>query len=130
MKQYNTMTVKEFFEAYKNGQRHFFDLDFEYEDGFSENDFSNVIFEGCCLYLDFRNTNLTNAQFISCNIKEIDLRSANLTDALIKNCLVESAIFKGAIVKNFKFIDNYFYGLTVGQKEFDEKFINEDEFKN
>lgn len=130
MKQYNTMTVEEFLKAYKNGQRHFRDLDFEYVDGFADKDFSDAIFEDSFLYLDFRNTNLTNTQFIGCNIKEIDLRKANLTNALMKNCLVESAMFKDAIVNNFKFVDNYFYGLTVGQKEFDENFINQGEFKN
>jgi len=124
------MTVDDFFKAYKDGQRFFRDLDFENANGFSDNNFSDAIFEDCFLYLDFRNSNLTNAQFIGCNIKEIDLRKANLTNALMKNCLVESAMFKDAIVNNFKFIDNYFYGLTVGQSEFDETFINQGEFKN
>lgn len=123
------MTVEEFFKAYKNGQRYFSDLDFEYAEGFANNDFSDVVFEGCFLYLDFRNTNLTNAQFISCNIKEIDLRKANLTNALMKNCLVESAMFKDAIVDNFKFVENYYYGLTLGQKEFDEKLIHQGAFE-
>ncbi|MBK8547770.1 MAG: pentapeptide repeat-containing protein [Saprospiraceae bacterium] len=36
-----------------------------------------MIFENCFLYLDFHNSNLTNADFISCNIKEIDLLGAN-----------------------------------------------------
>jgi len=120
MKQQNPMTYIEFFEAYNNGQRHFLDLDFEYVEGFSNKDFSNIIFENCFLYVDFKNSNLTNAQFIGCNIKEIDLSETNLTNALIKNCLIESAGFKGAIVTNFKFIDNYGYGATVGQKWFDE----------
>ena len=128
MKQYNPLTHIEFFEAYKNGQRRFLDLDFEYLDGFSNNDFSDIIFEGCFLYVDFRNSNLTNAKFIGCNIKEIDLRQANLTNALMTNCLVESALFKGATVKGFKFLDNYYYGLTLGQEEFDEKIIHSDAY--
>lgn len=102
------MTHVDFFEAYKKGQRHFRDLDFEYLDGFSNNDFSDIIFEDCFLYLDFRRSNLTNAKFIGCNIKEIDLRQANLTNALITNCLVESVMFNGATVTGFKFIDNYY----------------------
>ena len=120
------MTTKEFFDAYKNGQRYFADLDFEYEAGFSNNDFSDIIFESCFLYLDFRNSNLTNAQFISCNIKEIDLRNANLTNAFMTKCLVESAIFKGANVTNFRFAENYYFGLTLNQKEFDSELINSD----
>jgi hypothetical protein len=78
--------------------------------------------------LDFRNSNLTNAKFIGCNIKEIDLRHANLTNAFMTNCLVESALFKGAIVNDFKFLDNYYYGLTIGQKEFNDKIIHSDAF--
>ena len=96
------------------------DLNFEYLEGFSNKDFSDIIFQNCILYLDFRNSNLTNAKFIGCNIKEIDLRQANLTNALMTNCLVESAMFKGAIVSDFKFIDNYSYGATIGQDFFDK----------
>ena len=83
------MTNIEFFEAYNNGQRHFQKLDFEYCEGFSGKDFSDAIFDGCLLYVDFRKSNLTNAKFIRCNIKDIDLRQSNLTNALITNCLVE-----------------------------------------
>jgi len=114
------MNQIEFFEAYKSGQRRFKDLEFEYLDRFSNNDFKDIIFEDCFLYLNFRNSDLTNAQFISCNIKEIDLRNTNLTNALMKNCLVESAMFKGANVMNFTFVDNYYYGLTIGQKDLDK----------
>jgi hypothetical protein len=122
------LTHINFFEAYKNGERHFLDLDFEYLEGFSNKDYSGIVFENCFLYLDFRNSNLTNAKFIGCNIKEIDLRHANLTNAFMTNCLVESALFKGAIVNDFKFLDNYYYGLTIGQKEFNDKIIHSDAF--
>jgi hypothetical protein len=44
------------------------------------------------------------------------------------NCLVESALFKGAIVNGFKFIDNYYYGLTIGQEEFEEKTLHTDAY--
>jgi len=122
------MTSIEFFEAYRKGQRHFANLDFEYLDGFSNNDFSDVIFKDCFLYLDFRNTNLTNSHFIECNIKEIDLRRANLTNALMTQCLVESAMFKGSIVEGFKFVDNHYYGATLNQEDFDKNLINSDAF--
>jgi uncharacterized protein YjbI with pentapeptide repeats len=117
-----------FFEAYKSGQRHFIDLEFEYLEGFSNRDFSDIIFENCFLYVDFRNSNLTNAKFIGCNIKEIDLRQANLTSALMTNCLVESAMFKGAVVTGFKFIDNYYYGSTIGREEFEDIIIHSDAY--
>lgn len=120
------MTTTEFFNAYKNGQRHFTGLGFEYEEGFSDQDFTDIVFENCFLYLDFRNSNLRNAAFISCNIKEIDLRGADLTDALMTKCLVESALFKGAVVTNFRFIENYYYGHTLGQTDFDSKLIDQD----
>jgi len=123
------MTKIEFYKAYEDGERYFTSLDFEYLDGFTNKDFSNIIFENCFLYLDFRGSDLTNAQFLNCNIKEIDLRNTNLTGALIKNCLTESAMFKDAIVRDFKFIDNYYYGLTIGQKEFDEMLRNQGEFE-
>jgi uncharacterized protein YjbI with pentapeptide repeats len=121
------MTTKEFFEAYKSGQRRFVDLEFEYEEGFANKDFSDIIFENCFLYLDFRSSNLTNAQFISCNIKEVDLRGTNLTNAFMTKCLVESAMFRGATVTNFRFIENSSYGRTLNQKDFDTFFINSDE---
>lgn len=122
------MTQINFFEAYKNGERHFLDLDFEYLEGFSNKDYSDIIFESCFLYLDFRNSNFTNAKFIGCNVKEIDLRQANLTNAFMTNCLVESALFKGAIVNGFKFLDNYYYGQTIGQKEFNNKIIHSEAY--
>lgn len=128
MKQHSPLTNIDFFEAYKHGQRNFLDLNFEYLDGFSNKDFSNIVFENCFLYVDFRNSNLTNAKFIECNIKEIDLRKANLTNAFMTNCLVESALFKGASVNGFQFLNNYYYGLTIGQKEFDEKIIHSDAY--
>ena len=122
------MKSRDFFEAYKNGQRHFVDLDFEGEEGFSKGEFSHIIFERCFLYVDFRKSNLTNAQFLSCNIKGIDLRGANLTNAIMTKCSVESAMFKGAIVTNFRFIENYYYGLTLNQEDFDEKLIDSDAY--
>jgi hypothetical protein len=128
MKQYNPLTHNAFFETYNSGQRYFRNLDFEYLGGFSNKDFSDIIFEDCLLYVDFRNSNLSNSRFKSCNIKEIDLRYANLTNALITNCLVESALFKGAIVDGFKFIDNYYYGLTIGQEDFNDKLIHSDAY--
>lgn len=122
------MTTTEFFEAYANGQRHFNGLDFENVPGFSNHNFENIVFQNCFLYLDFRESNLSNAQFIGCNIKDIDLRKTNLTNAVIKNCLVESAMFKGAITTGFTFIENYYYGATIGQKEFETDLINADAY--
>ena len=118
------MTVARFFAAFESGTRHFTALDFEYEEGFSGKDFSGVIFERCYLYVDMRNSNLYEAQFIGCNIKEIDLRGANLSNAFMTHCLVESARFNGAKTEGFRFVENYYYGLVLNQADFDEKLLH------
>lgn len=114
------MDYTTFLQAYNNGQRYFKDLDFEYTDGFSNKDFSDVVFEHCFLYVDFSYSNLTNAKFIECNIKEIDLSHSNLANALMTKCLAESALFNKAIIDGFIFIENYSCGATIGQKKFVE----------
>lgn len=37
----------------------------------------------------------------------------------MSKCLVGNAMFQGAIVKNFSFIENYYYSVTIGQNEFE-----------
>ena len=118
------MTYLEFFEAFEQGQRKFNNLDFEDLEGFSNKDFSGVEFENCFLDLDFRNSDLSNSKFTACNIKCIDLRQTNLTNALIKNCCVESAMFKGAKTDGFQFIENYCFGSTIEQGDFEKYFIH------
>jgi uncharacterized protein YjbI with pentapeptide repeats len=112
------MTVQEFKELYIQGQRYFSDLDLENETGFSNSSFRDVIFENSFLGTDFSNSDLTNCKFISCNTKMIDMRGANLTNAVMNKCSVECAMFQGAIVDNFVFTENYYYGLTLGQDDF------------
>jgi len=118
------MTNLEFFEAFEQGHRKFDNLDFEDFGGFSEKDFSGVEFENCFLNLDFRNSNLSNSKFITCNVKCADFRQANLTNALMKNCSVESAMFKGAKIDGFQFIENYFCGSIIEQGAFEKYFLN------
>lgn len=114
------MTIAHFFEALSNGQRHFTGLDFEYLDGFQNRDFSGCIFENCFLYLDFEGSNFSHAQFIGCNIKEIRLVNCNLEHAVMENCLVESAEFTGSKVDGFVFLENYYYGHTLNQEDFEK----------
>jgi uncharacterized protein YjbI with pentapeptide repeats len=116
------MTCLEFFEAFEKGQRKFNDLDFEELDGFSNRDFSGVEFSGCFFALDFRNSNLSNAKFIGCNVKTTDYRQTNLTNALMKNCCIEGTMFEGAITDGFQFIENYFCGCVLDQEDFKRKF--------
>lgn len=114
-------------EAYKGGQREFDNWDF-HEDGSVQGlDLSGIEFSNCFLFLDFRNTNLTNSKFIRCNIKTADFRGANLTNALIKNCSVESTMFKGATVENFRFEENSSYSCTTSQGDFEKLFKDSDE---
>ncbi|WP_315816951.1 hypothetical protein [Paraflavitalea speifideaquila] len=56
------------------------------------------------------------------------LRNTNLTNAFMTNCLVESALFKGALTTGFKFVENYCYGNTLGQKEFELELFKTDSF--
>jgi uncharacterized protein YjbI with pentapeptide repeats len=121
------MTLSEFFAAYNSGQRHFSGLDFEYDEGFSHQNFSDSIFENCFLYVDFSGSDLTNAQFIACNLKEADFRGANLANAVMTKCMVESTMFKGAIIHNFTFTENYYFGHTLSQKDFDERLRGADD---
>ncbi|RZL45074.1 MAG: hypothetical protein EOP00_18230 [Pedobacter sp.] len=113
------MTLSEFLESYKNGQRHFVELDFECVDGFKNSNFSNAIFEKCFLYVDFTNSNLTNTVFFNCNLKMVDFTNVNFTNATLKNCSIESAIFKNVIIENFKFIENYYCGSILNQEDFE-----------
>ena len=118
------MTHLEFFEAFEKGQKKFDNLDFENLEGFSNKDFSGVEFEGCFFALDFRNSNLTNAKFIGCNVKTTDFRQANLTNALMKYCCVDGAMFKGAKTNGFQFVENYCQGTVSGQEDFEKYFVH------
>lgn len=121
-------TVNEFLLAYKNGQRVFEDWDFNDADISVEGeDLSDAVFKYCFLFLNLRKCNLSGAQFISCNIKTADFRDANLTNAVIKDCSVESTMFKGALTEGLTFEENYCFGHTVGQSDFEELFKYSDE---
>lgn len=119
-------TIEDLQKAYAEGKREFENWDFE-EDGSAEGlDLSGIEFKHCFLFLDFKNANLANAKFISCNLKTADFSGANLENALIKNCLVESTRFEGAKLDNFQFEENYYFGATVGQKDFEAFFRDTD----
>ena len=113
--------------SYEKGQRKFDNWDFEEDGSVQGLNLTGIEFQNCFLFLDFRNANLTNSKFISCNIKTADFRGANLKNALIKNCSVESTMFKGAKVEKFRFEENYYYGATTKPGDFDELFKESDE---
>jgi len=115
-------TIEDLQKAYAQGRREFENWDFE-EDGSAQGlDLNGIEFRNCFLFLDFKNANLANAKFISCNLKTADFSGANLENARINNCLVESTLFEGAKLNNFQFEENYYFGVTVGQKDFEAFF--------
>ncbi|MFY0675606.1 MAG: pentapeptide repeat-containing protein [Bacteroidia bacterium] len=128
MNETENRTLEELFDAYSKGQRHFLNWDFDEDLSVKGKDLSDIFFENCFLFLDFREAKLNRAKFLSCNIKTADFRDSDLTNATIKNCSVEATMFKGAKTQNLTFQENYCYGNTVGQKDFAELFKNSDEF--
>ena len=106
MKDEENRILNEFLSAYSSGTRHFKNWDFEENNSVQELDLSDVFFEDCFLFLDFRNTKLTKSKFIRCNLKTADFRGADLTNGMIKNCSVESTMFKGAKISNLIFEEN------------------------
>ena len=126
MYQSKNRTLEELLSAYSSGQRHFIDWDFDEDLSVKGLDLSDVSFESCFLFLDFRETKLINSKFIQCNIKTADFRDADLTNAIFKNCSVESIMFKGAKTKDLIFEENYAYGNTFGQDDF-ESFIKDND---
>ena len=121
-------TLEELLSAYSKGKRHFVNWDFDEDLSAKGLDLPDIFFENCFLFLDFRESKLTGAKFIACNIKTADFRNADLTNATIKNCSLESAMFKGAKTDNLTFEENYCFGNTVGQEDFEELFKDSDEF--
>ena len=118
----NYYTLEDLKKAYAEGKREFENWDFE-EDGSAQGlDLRGIEFKHCFMFLDFKYANLAHAKFISCNLKTADFSGANLENARIKNCLVESTLFEGAKLDNFKFEENYYFGATVGQKDFEAFF--------
>lgn len=120
MKVLKPKTIEELIAAYKQGQRHFKYWDFGEDESVQGMDLSEAIFEHCFMFLDFSGANLTNAQFIECNIKTADFSGANLTNAVIRGCCVESTIYKDAIVTNLTFENNGYFGINLGQEDFKE----------
>jgi len=106
-------------EQYKEGKRHFIDLDLENEN-FDHQNLEGVIFEKCFLYSSFRGANLRNTKFINGNIKTCDFRDADLTNAHFENLAVEHVQFAGAKIDGIYFDNNFAYGHNVTRADFDD----------
>lgn len=105
-------------EQYRNGQRHFVNLDLENE-SFDDQNLQDAVFEHCLFYASFRRANLRNAKFINGNIKTCDFREADLTNAHFEDLAVESAQFAGAKIEGIFFDNNWAYGQKVTRADFD-----------
>jgi len=119
-------TVEQLIEAYKSGQRIFIELEFEDNESFHGKNLSGSTFKNCWFIADFTSSNLEDCIFIDSNLKTSDFRNSNLRGATIKNCSVESTSWKGAIVDDFCFENNFHYGAIIGQIDFMNHFINYD----
>jgi hypothetical protein len=98
-------------EEYKVGRRRFEDLEIENE-SFESQELEGIIFERCMLYVDFKNANLKNAQFLNGHVKTCDFRGANLSYARFENQGLEAARFSGCQVEGLIFISNHCYSQS------------------
>jgi len=111
-------SVSEFLEAYRKGERHFHNLEFDHGESFKAQDLSGSTFKNCWFSADFTYANLQGCKFFDCNLKTSDFSNANLSDALMSGCLIESTSYKDATIEGFAFDGNFHYGAIVGQNDF------------
>lgn len=102
-------SAKAVLEAYKEGIRIFKNITIKNE-SFANENLEGIIFKDSQLYADFRNTNLTNAEFSNGHIRTSDFRNANLTNARFEKLGVEKTQFEGAIMTDFVFQENTAFG--------------------
>jgi len=105
-------------EQYRQGQRHFENLDMV-DESFEGQNLEDIVFEDCSLYISFRKANLKNAKFLNGGIKTCDFREADLTNARFENVCIESAQFARAKTDGIYFDNNSSYGQNVTQVDFD-----------
>lgn len=103
---------------YRQGQRHFVNLDMENE-SFEGQNLEDIVFEDCSLYISFRKANLRNSKFLNGGIKTCDFREADLTNARFENVCIENAQFARAKTDGIYFDNNSSYGKNVTQADFD-----------
>lgn len=106
-------------ERYQNGQRRFENLDLSSE-SFEGQNLEGIIFDGCLLSANFRGANLKNATFINGGIKTCNFRDADLSGAHFENLSVESSEFAGSKTENTYFNNNFAYGQSVTQDDFED----------
>jgi uncharacterized protein YjbI with pentapeptide repeats len=122
MKDISIQTVEDFLKAYANGQRTFYELEFESGENLTNIIFDNSNFINCWFCADFSNSSFKNCKFIDCNLKTSDFSNADLSKSIFENCSVDSTIFVGAKTDNFAFKNNSAFGVTIDQNNFKEMF--------
>ena len=106
-------------KAKNKGQREFDGWDFEENGSAKGLNLKGISFKNCFLFLDFSESNLEGASFVACNMKTADFSRANLKNAFIKKCLIESIILDDANTENLRAIENYSFGTTLSQRDFE-----------
>ncbi len=108
-----TTDIQNIIEKYKNGHRHFINLDFDKGEKLTGQVLSESTFDNCCFSVDFSQTDFSKAKFINCNLKCCDFSNCNLTNSEFENCLLESAEFKNAQIEGINMTNCYCYGQLV-----------------
>lgn len=110
------ITVEDLKMKIRNGEKHFYRIDFGQGIAKGEN-FDNVVFEECILCMDFSNSSFINTKFLCCNIKTCIFKDADLSNATIENSGVESINLTGAKLDGLVFENNGCYSGTVNQED-------------
>jgi uncharacterized protein YjbI with pentapeptide repeats len=108
-----TTDIQNIIQKYKNGHRHFINLDFDKGEKLNGQIFTDINFDNCYFSVDFSHTDFTNAKFVNCNLKCCDFSHCNLTNAVFDNCSLESAIFKNAKINGTSLSNCHCYGQVV-----------------
>lgn len=106
-------------EEYKKGKRRFENLHILNE-SFENQILDGIVFDGCQLYANFKNSSLKNAKFLNGGIKTSDFRGADLSGAHFESVDVESTQFARAKTNGVRWIEAYAYGSLSTQEDFEE----------
>ena len=120
----NATTLIQF---YNQGQRIFQEINVLEDESLEAANLSEAVFEKSFLSsINFQKSILRAVVFRECNLKCSDFRFADLENATIHNCLLEATSFKGSNTNGLIFSENYYYGLTLHQEDFDRNLRNQD----
>jgi uncharacterized protein YjbI with pentapeptide repeats len=111
---------RQLLEAYRNAQRYFENVELDLKEDLNDVVLSGAVFKLCCFNVSFLRADLSDCQFIDCDLKTADFRHSNLTNASIVGCTVESTCFRNAILTGFVFNHNSAYSQDTSQTDFDD----------